>query len=190
VTLPTRERVLWAALDCFDAKGVSATRIAEIQVASGASIGSIYHHFGDKEGIAAALFTFGLTRFGAHVSRRILQEESSEPEVLVRLVVAANVEWICAEPTLAAFVFENRSAVDPSDAQVLEDRTAHLLSMLVKSIEADGSVFRLPQPQLALALVLGPVQEYSRRWMSGRTDSPPSDHLEEFMTAAWKSVKP
>src|SRR3954466_11418550 len=51
-----RAEILDAALDAFEAKGVLAATLDDIRERSGASIGSIYHHFGDKEGIAAALY--------------------------------------------------------------------------------------------------------------------------------------
>src|SRR3954467_5185516 len=50
------DAILDAALDAFDANGVLAATLDDIRERSGASIGSIYHHFGDKEGIAAALY--------------------------------------------------------------------------------------------------------------------------------------
>src|SRR4051812_50148552 len=51
-----RRAILDAALDAIDAKGLLAATLDDIKDRSGASIGSIYHHFGDKEGIAAALY--------------------------------------------------------------------------------------------------------------------------------------
>src|SRR3954447_5396747 len=50
------DAILDAALAAFEAKGVLAATLDDIRERSGASIGSIYHHFGDKEGIAAALY--------------------------------------------------------------------------------------------------------------------------------------
>src|SRR3954452_639361 len=51
-----RRAILDAALDAFEANGVLAATLDDIREGSGASIGSIYHHFGDKEGIASALY--------------------------------------------------------------------------------------------------------------------------------------
>src|SRR3954454_9607241 len=55
-TTTRRDEILDAALDAFESKGVLAATLDDIRERSGASIGSIYHHFGDKEGIAAALY--------------------------------------------------------------------------------------------------------------------------------------
>jgi AcrR family transcriptional regulator len=51
----TRERVLTVALAQVEEGGESAVRIDEIRDRSGVSIGSIYHHFGDREGVIAAV---------------------------------------------------------------------------------------------------------------------------------------
>ena len=54
-TLPDRKQaILEAALAAFLQKGVLATTIDDVRERSGASVGSIYHHYGSKEGIAAA----------------------------------------------------------------------------------------------------------------------------------------
>lgn len=50
----TRNRVLAVALDQLETGGEAAVRIDEIRDRSGVSIGSIYHHFGDREGVIAA----------------------------------------------------------------------------------------------------------------------------------------
>ena len=51
----TRSRILQAASDLFSSAGFAGTSIAEIRKRSGASASSIYHEFGSKEGILAAV---------------------------------------------------------------------------------------------------------------------------------------
>ena len=50
----TRERVLEIALEQLERGGEAAVRIDEINDRSGVSIGSIYHHFGDRDGVIVA----------------------------------------------------------------------------------------------------------------------------------------
>jgi len=50
----TRDRVLEVALAQLERGGEAAVRIDEINDRSGVSIGSIYHHFGDRDGVIAA----------------------------------------------------------------------------------------------------------------------------------------
>ena len=51
-----RQQVLDAVLTLFSERGYFATTVQDISSESGVSVGSIYHHFGDKEGIARSLY--------------------------------------------------------------------------------------------------------------------------------------
>src|SRR6185436_8786528 len=68
--LQRKEAVLEAALACFEELGYDNTSIEDIRARSGASIGSIYHHFGRKEVIAAALYVDTLVKYRAGLRRR------------------------------------------------------------------------------------------------------------------------
>ncbi len=52
----TQRRILDAATEVFATKGFTAATIAEVVSGSGASIGSIYHHFGGKSELFLAIF--------------------------------------------------------------------------------------------------------------------------------------
>jgi AcrR family transcriptional regulator len=64
----TRDRVLAIALEQLERGGEGAVRIEEITVRSGVSVGSIYHHFGDRDGVIAAA---QLRRFAQYVETEI-----------------------------------------------------------------------------------------------------------------------
>lgn len=63
----TQRRILDAATEVFAVKGFTAATIAEVVSGSGASIGSIYHHFGGKSELFLAIFE----QLAAAVERRI-----------------------------------------------------------------------------------------------------------------------
>jgi AcrR family transcriptional regulator len=52
----TQRRILDAATDVFAAKGFTAATMADVVAGSGASTGSIYHHFGGKKELFEAIF--------------------------------------------------------------------------------------------------------------------------------------
>ena len=60
-----KDEILQAALACFTDFGVDATTIEMIRDRSGASIGSLYHHFGNKERIIGALYLAGTAEYAA-----------------------------------------------------------------------------------------------------------------------------
>jgi AcrR family transcriptional regulator len=63
----TQQRILDAATDVFSTRGFSAATMADIVDYSGASIGSIYHHFGGKKELFLAIFD----RLSADVKGRV-----------------------------------------------------------------------------------------------------------------------
>jgi AcrR family transcriptional regulator len=63
----TQLRILDAATDVFAARGFTAATMADIVTRSGASIGSIYHHFGGKKELFLAIFE----RLAADIDRHI-----------------------------------------------------------------------------------------------------------------------
>lgn len=54
-TEATKQRILDAAVDVFSAEGFTAATMAEIVTRSGASVGSVYHHFGGKDELFMAI---------------------------------------------------------------------------------------------------------------------------------------
>lgn len=81
-----RRTILTAALACFAQKGVQATTLDEIRRQAGVSIGSIYHHFADKQHLAQAVYMEGLESNYALVLRDLAEHEDARAglEALVR----------------------------------------------------------------------------------------------------------
>src|SRR6202165_344407 len=63
-----RQAILEAALACFASKGFTETTMEDIRKLSGASTGSIYHHFANKEMLARALYLEGRSSLNAALS--------------------------------------------------------------------------------------------------------------------------
>ena len=63
----TQQRILDAATEVFATRGFTAATMADVVAGSGASIGSIYHHFGGKSELFGAIFE----QMAGAVDRRI-----------------------------------------------------------------------------------------------------------------------
>src|SRR3954468_22476320 len=108
-TAARREAILAAALDCFTDLGYDATTMEDVRRRSGASVGSIYHHFAGKEDLAAALLVEGLRDYQAGLLRT-RTEAGSHAEAGVRGAVAHHLAWVEAHPDLARLLLAPRDA--------------------------------------------------------------------------------
>lgn len=86
----SRRQVLDAALYLFAHQGFRATSVREIAERAGVSIGNLYHHFADKEGIFKALLAelWEITESPRFPFRRALAT-GQFPDNLERLALAA-----------------------------------------------------------------------------------------------------
>src|SRR5215208_5587723 len=82
----TQQRILDAATEVFAGRGFTAATMADIVDHSGASIGSIYHHFGGKKELFLAIFE----RLTADIDRHIDAAVHKSGELNGRLALEAN----------------------------------------------------------------------------------------------------
>ena len=181
MSVSRRDSILDAALPVFLAHGVAGASIGEIQAASGASVGSIYHWFGTKEGIAAALYCRALAGYQAGVVATLRAHEDAEAGV--RQVVAGYLRWVEGHPDDARFLLEVRVA--PGDELRALNR-----SFFAEVVGWAEPRLRVARIELVYALWLGPGQELARMWLAGSTPDPPGAHAEILADAAWSALRP
>jgi AcrR family transcriptional regulator len=83
----TQLRILDAATEVFSARGFSAATMADIVEHSGASIGSIYHHFGGKKELFLAIYD----RLSVDVELRVAEAARDATELDSQQAFAAHV---------------------------------------------------------------------------------------------------
>lgn len=185
-----KQEILDAALACFTEHGIEATTIDMIRERSGASVGSLYHHFGSKEAIAGALYISALDEHGE--LQRGLIEKVTNAEDAVKALVYAYIDWVAANPDKARFVLYSRRAVAKGDnaselAAHSKMRVNDIKNWFRKYVE-EGSVKDLPLECYG-SLITGPAHDYARLWLAGRAKTELKAYREVFAEAAWDSVK-
>lgn len=185
-----KQAILDAALACFTGRGFDQTTIDMICERSGASVGSLYHHFGNKEGVGAALFIGGLSDYADKALAGL--DERPDAEDGIRWLVTSYIDWVEANPDLARFIFQARGKVIHGEAaRRLADLNRQQLAgyrrWLQPHVEA-GRIRKLPFVVFH-ALVNGPAQDLVRTWLGGRMKGGPSEWSEVLADAAWRAVK-
>jgi len=186
----SKQEILSSALTCFIEKGVESTTIADIRAASNVSVGSIYHHFGNKSGIVAALFLAGMDDHTAQQEAAL--EAASSAEEGVKAVVSCYINWINENPDWARFVFRYRSLVEHSKKTDEEkaQRKVHFnrLRDWFSPYVNQNKIKKLPF-EVYHTLIIGPAQAFALRWLSGRTHADLITHRELYAESAWQAIK-
>jgi len=185
-----KDEILQAALACFTEHGVDVTTIEMIRDRSGASIGSLYHHFGNKERIIAALYLAGTAQYADLLQRGFASAASAE--ACVKLLVTSYIDWVLANPDWARFILHSRSRVEAGEMgdALREANRQHFAQILTALAEyrRQGLFKALPDDCFA-SVVIGPTHDLARNWLAGRTQSELGECRELLAQIAWDSVK-
>jgi AcrR family transcriptional regulator len=177
-----RETILAAALEAFAEQGVEGTTIAEVRRRSGASVGSIYHHFGDKEGLADALYLDGLRRYQQGFLDVLARHADAERGV--KALVRHHLRWVAANPDLARYLLRRREVDDEAVNAELRRASTDWLAHQRQA----GRLRPLPS-DLTLVLLIGGAQEFCRLWLAGRAQTSIERAERPLAEAAWRALR-
>ena len=190
-----RDAILDAALDAFIEKGYAAATIDDVRRGSGASVGSIYHHFGGKEELAGALYAEAIGDYLSRLADEL--ERHDDAEGGIRAVVDFHLGWVLAEPERIRFVLGFREAeLRPGSRAAVKALNEHFGGRFARWLaphHESGAIRELPQEAYS-ALVLGPADELVRRWLAhglqGKALARAVEESREMLRdAAWRAVK-
>jgi AcrR family transcriptional regulator len=185
-TAARRQAILDAALGLFADRGLRGTSIEDICAAAGASNGSVYHHFGSKEGIAAALYADAIAdyqRGAADVFRHARSAAAG-----FRGCVQQYLHWVRDHRDLAWLMLavENGDVRElAADAvRALNDQFAREVNDWMATRASAGDLPDVPRDVLLPAL-LGPARRYTELWLAGRAPTPIDDAAVVLADLAW-----
>jgi AcrR family transcriptional regulator len=185
-----RHAILEAALGCFHQLGYQKTTMADIRGRARASTGSIYHHFAGKEEVFAALYLDTVRRTQENAVRAL--RRPGTPRDAVRALVGSYLQWVSRNPERASFLLTMRRAEFGGSAQAeLERLNARFSTEVVGWIgrhAARGVVPRLNTDVLG-SLLIGPSEEFARRWLRGKTTTPLKTAAAQLADAAWATLR-
>jgi AcrR family transcriptional regulator len=167
----TASRLLDAALAVHDDAGPDGFTVQAVVAASGVSLGSLYHHFGSFDGLAAALYARCMAELLDGIVMSL--ERARTARGGVRAVVTAYLRFVEAQPRQARCIHASAYASYlPAHADVIAEvkapRMARMARWLAPHVRSE-SIVNLPDPLIEM-LLIGPVAELSRRWLSDATD--------------------
>ncbi len=188
-TSALKTRVMDVALGHFSEDGIEKTSVDKILKGAGCSVGSFYHHFGNKEGVAEALFVHGVQDFNSAVLGALLPHDQAEQGI--KGTVSCCCDWVTEKSQLAAFLLSREIKLSEQAKQELReldrDFGKKLYDWFVPHV-LSGALKKLPT-SLYIPLIAGPALEHSRFWLAGRSSKAPKDVAHILADAAWQSAR-
>jgi len=189
-SLQRQRRILNAALECFTSLGFDATTLEEIRSRSGASIGSIYHHFSSKEDLAAALYVEGLRDYQEGLLAELRWHKRCAAGI--RATVRYHLRWITKHPDWARYLLEMRRA----ESVAAVEEKIHIMNReffaeirrWLEPHRKRGVLKRFPE-DLYIAVVAGLTQDFARRWLAGRAKTDIAQAAKVLADAAWNALR-
>ncbi|HET6505649.1 MAG TPA: TetR/AcrR family transcriptional regulator [Baekduia sp.] len=180
----TRTAVLDAAARLFDARGFAAVSIGELTAASGVSNGSIYHHFGSKEGVLAEVVAGALEGYHRTLLAALAAHEGDGPGG-VRAAVAHELAWFARHPREARLLLAHRDAVAATGRLRAPNRA------VLRAVDAWARAAIGPEIDLDLlhAVVFSPARSIGALWVAKRIENDPTTYAAALGDAAWAGLK-
>ncbi|MEV8537055.1 TetR/AcrR family transcriptional regulator [Streptomyces sp. NPDC051211] len=187
----TVEQLLTSALRVYAEGGQQGFTVQAVTKASGVSLGSLYHHFGSFDGLAAALYIRCMGRLFDELTAALQRARTARTGV--RALVQAYLRFTRDQRDAALFL--HASAYSGYLAGHAEEIQAAKLVQVAPLMEwlgarmAKGEIAAVPVPLVEI-MVMGPIAETARRWLS-RTYCMDLDEAERYLPdTIWRSLSP
>ncbi|WP_370329682.1 TetR/AcrR family transcriptional regulator [Mycolicibacterium hippocampi] len=185
-----RREILDAALQVFLEAGVEGASVEDVRRRSGASVGSLYHRFGSKERLAAAVYVDALGDYQREFTAAL--DRARDPAEGVRSAVRIHLRWVRDHPDRAEFLFNVvGSGVRRAGGSDLRELNAgffgHVQAWLRRGVAA-GQLRALPT-DVVYALWLGPSQELARLWLARGRRGALRNESTVLADAAWRVLR-
>jgi AcrR family transcriptional regulator len=118
--LETRKILLQVALELFAEKGFEKTHASEIAQKARVAVGTIYLHFGNKEGLLRAILVDVADTIYVLVKEVYEQHPSAPPDALARMHIEQIVQYVEENRKLAPFVLGYALSRHPIGTQIID----------------------------------------------------------------------
>ena len=166
--MDTPDLILTYALELFSARGYDAVGVQELVVAAGVTKPTLYHHFGNKEGVLGAL----IARDGQLLLKKLETATRYQGDLTLNLLGVVEAYLAFATTQTSFYHLLSACAVAPPEsrsyrlARPLGRKQRELVETLFEAASRDHGNMRGRARRYAVSFV-GLVNTYSRLILSG-----------------------
>jgi AcrR family transcriptional regulator len=183
--------VVAAGLQLLAEHGLSGISIEALRKGSGASVGSLYHHFGNLDGVLGAMYQQALDHYRSGLVEALGRRRGAKGKVTT--LVTHYLAWSEANPAWADFLLHGRQhqGVQKVESSIRRDTDRFARKVLeVFAPHIERNEVRCIPPEAYTAIVVGPAESIVRRWLAGRTKTLPTAMADCLSDAAWRALAP
>lgn len=182
-----RDIILETALHLFTSRGYFNTSVHDIQAMAGVSIGSIYNHFGGKEGVARALYTELLERVNALVDAAV--DAGPDAPSRWRELVHRLFELTERDPRMMGFVLNARHREFlPDEPPICSSEPFTRMRDIIRD-GMDAGELRAMDPMVAASCAFGPALRMISLRLDGLVEQPLPDYTDAVCAATWRAIE-
>ena len=182
----TQAQILSATLSLFTSQGYFNTSVHDIARESQVSIGSIYHHFKDKEGVARALYTGMLERMSTELAQ--IKKNYNTAHNRCRAVVELLFAITEQEPEMMEFMlYSKHREFLPNERPVCSSEPFEIMREFVQEGMNSGEIQEMDLMVASTCLFGGAIRMITSS-MDGLLTRSLSRYLDEIWTCSWKAI--
>ena len=174
----TRTKLIAAGREAFGTIGYNDASMDDFTAAAGLTRGALYHHFGDKKGLMAAV----VAQIDAEMSDRLNQLSAQAP-TRWQALIDDNVGYLkmAIEPEIQRIMLRDGPAVlgDPSTWPSAQGCVASITSS-IQALQAEGTIAADLDGEAIARLITGGTT-YAAQWIANADD--PEAALEKSVAA-------
>ncbi len=183
---PVDCRILTAALNLFVERGFHKVSVHHVQEQADVSIGSIYNHFGGKEGIAKALYYHLLNEFEQMIDE--VMEKDLNYREQCNEIIALLFKYTETEPDIISYMLhaKHREFL-PNEPSICSSTPFAGMRNIVKRGIETGEI-RFGDPLVSAAIIFGgPIRMIHLR-LDGVINKPLPEYYDEVVGCLWQGL--
>lgn len=182
----TQAQILSATLSLFTGQGYFNTSVHDIARESEVSIGSIYHHFKDKEGVARALYNDTLSRMSSELNK--IKKGHDTAHDRCRAVIELLFQITEQEPEIMEFMlYSKHREFLPNERPVCSSQPFEIMREFVKEGMTSGEIQEMDLMVASTCLFGGAIRMITSN-MDGLLKRSLSSYLDEIWICSWRAV--
>lgn len=180
-------RILTAALELFVTNGFHNVSVHDVQKTANVSIGSIYNHFGGKEGIAKELYSHLLNEMNEMIDETMIEKQSSIEQC--NRIIELLFEYTETHTLIISYIlYSKHSEYINEGSPICSAEPFKKMRQIIQSGMDDGEIKKM-NLLVASSIIFGGAIRLIQLRLDGLVEQPLTELSEEFIASIWGNLK-